>query len=126
MTWGRQEDAHEFLRYVIDAMQRSCLNGNNKYDLFDLFLVANQYLLILCNVFQTSYWRSALFSRKLPLFFVFHNHLDFPISRLDKYSKETTVVNQIFGGFLRSQGVLLLTVCVKSLVSAHLTYLTLW
>lgn len=25
-------------------------------------------------------------------------------SRLDRYSKETTVVNQIFGGFLRSQG----------------------
>ena len=24
--------------------------------------------------------------------------------RLDRYSKETTVVNQIFGGFLRSQG----------------------
>lgn len=24
--------------------------------------------------------------------------------RLDKFSKETTVVNQIFGGFLRSQG----------------------
>ncbi|OWF47819.1 ubiquitin carboxyl-terminal hydrolase 36-like [Mizuhopecten yessoensis] len=52
MHWGRQEDAHEFLRYVVDAMQRSCLNGHNK---------------------------------------------------LDKFSKETTVVNQIFGGFLRSQ-----------------------
>lgn len=27
---------------------------------------------------------------------------------LDKYSKETTVINQIFGGFLRSQGKTLL------------------
>jgi ubiquitin C-terminal hydrolase len=27
--------------------------------------------------------------------------------RLDRYSKETTVVNQIFGGFLRSQVVCL-------------------
>ena len=53
---GRQEDAHEFLRHVVDAMQRSCLVGYQK---------------------------------------------------LDRYSKETTVVNQIFGGFLRSQVVCL-------------------
>ncbi|XP_050394130.1 ubiquitin carboxyl-terminal hydrolase 36 [Patella vulgata] len=52
MHWGRQEDAHEFLRYVIDGLQKSCLNG---------------------------------------------------YAKLDKFSKETTVVNQIFGGFLRSQ-----------------------
>lgn len=52
MHFGRQEDAHEFLRYVVDALQKSCLNG---------------YL------------------------------------KLDKYSRETTVINQIFGGFLRSQ-----------------------
>ena len=32
MRWGRQEDAHEFLRYVVDAMQRSCLAGqSNRY-----------------------------------------------------------------------------------------------
>lgn len=30
MHWGRQEDAHEFLRYVIDAMQKACLNGYTK------------------------------------------------------------------------------------------------
>ncbi len=24
---GRQEDAHEFLRYFIDGLQRSCLHG---------------------------------------------------------------------------------------------------
>uniref|UniRef100_S4RZI0 Ubiquitin carboxyl-terminal hydrolase 36 n=1 Tax=Petromyzon marinus TaxID=7757 RepID=S4RZI0_PETMA len=26
---GRQEDAHEFLRYVVDAMQASCLHGHS-------------------------------------------------------------------------------------------------
>nr|KAG5695092.1 hypothetical protein BaRGS_015068 [Batillaria attramentaria] len=51
MRWGRQEDAHEFLRYLVDGLQRACLNG----------------------------------------------------LKLDKFSKETTVINQIFGGFLRSQ-----------------------
>uniref|UniRef100_A0A673VL41 Ubiquitin specific peptidase 36 n=1 Tax=Suricata suricatta TaxID=37032 RepID=A0A673VL41_SURSU len=29
--FGNQEDAHEFLRYTIDAMQRACLNGCAKY-----------------------------------------------------------------------------------------------
>uniref|UniRef100_A0A8C5KJU9 ubiquitinyl hydrolase 1 n=1 Tax=Jaculus jaculus TaxID=51337 RepID=A0A8C5KJU9_JACJA len=29
--FGNQEDAHEFLRYIIDAMQRACLNGYAKY-----------------------------------------------------------------------------------------------
>lgn len=29
MRWGRQEDAHEFLRYVVDGMQKSCLSGQN-------------------------------------------------------------------------------------------------
>lgn len=54
MHWGRQEDAHEFLRYLVEALQKSCLNLNF-------------------------------------------------VGKLDKFSKETTVVNQIFGGFLRSQ-----------------------
>jgi ubiquitin carboxyl-terminal hydrolase 36/42 len=27
MRWGRQEDAHEFLRYVVDALQRANLIG---------------------------------------------------------------------------------------------------
>ena len=25
---GRQEDAHEFLRYFVDALQKSCLHGH--------------------------------------------------------------------------------------------------
>lgn len=29
--FGNQEDAHEFLRYTIDAMQKACLNGYAKY-----------------------------------------------------------------------------------------------
>uniref|UniRef100_A0A8B9ZAQ3 Ubiquitin carboxyl-terminal hydrolase n=1 Tax=Buteo japonicus TaxID=224669 RepID=A0A8B9ZAQ3_9AVES len=49
---GMQEDAHEFLRYTVDAMQRACLNG---------------------------------------------------ISNLDISSESTTIVHQIFGGFLRSR-----------------------
>eukprot|EP00794_Sanderia_malayensis_P009251 gene9251-10228_t len=50
--FGRQEDAHEFLRYFIEALRKSCLAG------------------------KTS---------------------------LDRLSKETTAINQIFGGFFRSQ-----------------------
>ncbi|XP_059690684.1 ubiquitin carboxyl-terminal hydrolase 42-like [Gavia stellata] len=49
---GMQEDAHEFLRYTVDAMQRACLSGS---------------------------------------------------SDLDISSQSTTVVHQIFGGFLRSR-----------------------
>ncbi|XP_068280587.1 ubiquitin carboxyl-terminal hydrolase 42-like [Nyctibius grandis] len=49
---GRQEDAHEFLRYTVSAMQRACLSG---------------------------------------------------ISNLDISSQATTIVHQIFGGFLRSR-----------------------
>ena len=57
MTFGNQEDAHEFLRYALDAMQKSSLGGRKD---------------------------------------------------LDPLSKETTVINQIFGGYLRNQ-----IVCVK-------------
>ena len=32
--FGSQEDAHEFLRYTIDAMQKACLNGYTKYGQF--------------------------------------------------------------------------------------------
>lgn len=31
IRFGNQEDAHEFLRYTIDAMQKACLNGCTKY-----------------------------------------------------------------------------------------------
>ncbi|KAM9296608.1 ubiquitin carboxyl-terminal hydrolase 36 [Gastrophryne carolinensis] len=50
--FGSQEDAHEFLRYTIDAMQKACLNG---------------------------------------------------YSKLDRQSQATTLVHQIFGGYLRSR-----------------------
>ncbi|XP_007482991.2 ubiquitin carboxyl-terminal hydrolase 36 isoform X1 [Monodelphis domestica] len=50
--FGNQEDAHEFLRYIIDAMQKACLNGYTK---------------------------------------------------LDRQTQATTLVHQIFGGYLRSR-----------------------
>ena len=31
MHIGRQEDAHEFLRLLIEAMQKSCINGFDKW-----------------------------------------------------------------------------------------------
>lgn len=50
--FGSQEDAHEFLRYTIDAMQKACLNG---------------------------------------------------CAKLDRQTQATTLVHQIFGGYLRSR-----------------------
>ncbi|XP_023934211.1 ubiquitin carboxyl-terminal hydrolase 36 [Bicyclus anynana] len=54
LTPGRQEDAHEFLRYLVEAMEKSYLSR---------FINAD---------------------------------------KLDQYSKETTPLNQILGGYLRS------------------------
>ncbi|KAK3529026.1 hypothetical protein QTP70_014419, partial [Hemibagrus guttatus] len=48
---GNQEDAHEFLRYTVDAMQKSCL----------------------------------------------------PTNKLDRQTQSTTLIHQIFGGYLRSR-----------------------
>ncbi|XP_025068902.1 ubiquitin carboxyl-terminal hydrolase 42 isoform X2 [Alligator sinensis] len=50
--FGNQEDAHEFLRYTVDAMQKACLNGSTK---------------------------------------------------LDRPTQATTLIHQIFGGYLRSR-----------------------
>ncbi|KAM6049952.1 ubiquitin carboxyl-terminal hydrolase 36 [Theristicus caerulescens] len=52
IRFGRQEDAHEFLRYTIDAMQKACLSGCTK---------------------------------------------------LDRQTQATTLIHQIFGGYLRSR-----------------------
>ncbi|XP_068717808.1 ubiquitin carboxyl-terminal hydrolase 36-like [Montipora capricornis] len=55
LRFGHQEDAHEFLRYVIDGMQKSCLAAEGYTD------------------------------------------------KLDRMSKQTTMVHQVFGGYYRSQ-----------------------
>lgn len=55
LRFGHQEDAHEFLRYVIDGMQRSCLAADGDTE------------------------------------------------TLDRMSKQTTMVHQVFGGYYRSQ-----------------------
>jgi len=54
MRWGRQEDAHEFLRYVVDALQRAALVGLSKYVIILLsasqsvmFVVATLYCCVL-------------------------------------------------------------------------------
>ncbi|KAI1895979.1 hypothetical protein AGOR_G00090090 [Albula goreensis] len=49
--FGSQEDAHEFLRYTVDAMQKACLSGN----------------------------------------------------KLDRHTQATTLIHQVFGGYLRSR-----------------------
>ncbi|KAG5854357.1 hypothetical protein ANANG_G00036990 [Anguilla anguilla] len=49
--FGSQEDAHEFLRYTVEAMQKSCLSGN----------------------------------------------------KLDRHTQATTLIHQVFGGYLRSR-----------------------
>lgn len=56
MAIGRQEDAHEFLRYLIDGMEKAYLQRFGKH----------------------------------------------VVSNLEQYSKETTPLNQILGGYLRS------------------------
>jgi len=42
MRWGRQEDAHEFLRYVVDALQRSALVGLSKYVIIGRLLLSKE------------------------------------------------------------------------------------
>ena len=63
-TFGRQEDAHEFLRYVIDHMWRSCLS-------------------------------------------IHEQELGISGLKFDHFTKATTAINQIFGGYHRSQVVCL-------------------
>lgn len=58
MRWGRQEDAHEFLRYVIDALQRSALFGLSRYvDFYYLFVMkpVNKWHYEAADVLLTNY-----------------------------------------------------------------------
>ncbi|NXP52618.1 UBP36 hydrolase, partial [Heliornis fulica] len=71
IRFGSQEDAHEFLRYTIDAMQNACLYG---------------------------------------------------CTRLDRQTQATTLIHQIFGGYLRSR--VMCNVC-KNVSDTYEPYLDL-
>ncbi|KAG8507479.1 Ubiquitin carboxyl-terminal hydrolase 36 [Galemys pyrenaicus] len=83
--FGSQEDAHEFLRYTIDAMQKACLSGCAKY--VPPPRPAPGGRASVCRRLSLETW-SALR----------------PASRLPELSTQaTTLVHQIFGGYLRSR-----------------------
>ena len=78
--FGRQEDAHEFLRYFVDALQRAALHHfSTKYDVGYSFVTHPSCVMQLSFSLNTY--------------------------RMDPYSKHTTVIHQIFGGYHRSQGI---------------------
>lgn len=141
MRFGQQEDAHEFLRYTINAMQESCLSGCTGYvgrlsDGLSLLFSA-VLLLVLClaggdcgvSVFPRQHlcsWALAPGSCIAPA--VPSSELQpgvcaedtvvaagrprcrdgvrpgAAVSRLDCETQATTLVHQIFGGYLRSRG----------------------
>ncbi|NWI78992.1 UBP42 hydrolase, partial [Dryoscopus gambensis] len=69
--YGRQENAYQFLRCTLSAMQRACLSGRHK-----AFIAKLLEEVTLC----------------LAIYF-----------RVDTSSQETTIVHQIFGGFMKSR-----------------------
>lgn len=71
LMYGRQEDAHEFIKLLLDHMEKSYLS-----------------------------FRRA--------------------TKLDHRSKETTPLNQIFGGYLRQQGNFLCTLYTGLLLPVHM------
>lgn len=73
MRRGRQEDAHEFLRYSVDALQRSCLAGYPPY-------------VVLENLPISLFIRAKSHFRKL-----------------DPKITETSWIHKLFGGRLRSR-----------------------
>lgn len=75
----RQEDAHEFLRYLIESMERC-------------------YLSVLGHAAKSYVYHIINNNLNLIFFFLY-------IYSLDNYSKETTPINQIFGGYIRTEGI---------------------
>jgi len=92
MRFGRQEDAHECTRYFVDGLLKSCLQGIDKYGRGQ-----SQGLVRIPRAL----------TREKIVFLVrvwFRGSLR---KSMDPRSLETTLVHQIFGGYLRSQVVCL-------------------
>lgn len=89
LRFGQQEDSHEFLRYVIDGMMKSCLSG-----VPEKYVLGQKWCLYLCHTIYEDFkcWELLCASNV------------FLPPRLDAYTKATTMVHQVFGGYYRSQG----------------------
>jgi len=79
----RQEDAHEFLRYLIESMERCYLSVLGHAAKSYVYHINNDINIILT-------------------LFLYYS--------LDNYSKETTPINQIFGGYIRTEGIFIINI----------------
>lgn len=85
MSTYRQEDAHEFLRYLIESMERC-------------------YLSVLGHAAKSYVYHIIINDLNIILAFIFF------LCSLDNYSKETTPINQIFGGYIRTEGIFIINI----------------
>ena len=46
MRYGRQEDAHEFFCYVLDGLQKACLQDNDKFVYCRLLVPRRSFILL--------------------------------------------------------------------------------
>lgn len=98
--FGSQEDAHEFLRYTVDAMQKSCLPGNKWVHIMQFCLLVNKHCIAWNEHFlirHSNNCNNYVIASSLILLY-------FYLVRLDRQTQATTFVHQIFGGYLRSRG----------------------
>ena len=129
---GRQEDAHEFLRYYVDSMQKSCLKGYPSKCVFvclclcvSISLYVSVSLCVsVCSCMHVCMITCYVCMRLLNLLIEIYIEcmcadVSFPPSRLDAHSKSTTLVHQLFGGHFRSQGEQLIYPSLDMLQNIH-------